>query len=159
LFAVAPDRPLLDLTRYHFGTLPPGDYPRRRLTFLNANLASNYLTVSLALAFAARRNRWLGPTPFALLIGGILLAAALTISPGLAGIALMLGLWWWLASRDRALLVLDGTAVAGLARVAALALTPILHPTAPYLIHPPLLDLTLAPSGRLMTWTSALATF
>jgi hypothetical protein len=134
LFAVAPDRPLLDLTRYHFGTLPPGDYPRRRLTFLNANLASNYLTVSLALAFAARRNRWLGPTPFALLIGGILLAAALTISPGLAGIALMLGLWWWLASRDRdprrALLVLDGTAVAGLARVAALALTPILHPTA-----------------------------
>jgi len=37
--------------------------------------------------------------------------------------------------------------------------TPILHPTAPYLIHVPLLDLTLAPSGRLMIWTEAVQNF
>ena len=161
LFVAAPDHPLLDLTRYHFGTLAPGDYPRLKLTFLNANLACNYLTVSLALVLAARRNRWLGGTSFALLLGGILLAAALTISPGLAGIAVMLGLWCWLAVRDRqprrAWAILGVTILMGLAGVVALALTPILHPTAPYLVHVPLLDLTLAPSGRLMTWSDALA--
>ena len=163
LFFAAPDHPLLDLTLYRFGTLPPGDYPRLRLTFLNANLACNYLTVSIALAFAARRNGWLGRTPFALLLGGILLAAALTISPGLAGIAVLLGTWWWLAVHGRhpgpARLVLGVTILAALAGLAALALTPIVHSTAPFLVRVPLLDLTLAPSGRLMTWSDALANF
>jgi O-antigen ligase len=40
-----------------------------------------------------------------------------------------------------------------------MAVTPILHPTAPYLIHIPVLDLTLAPSGRLMIWTDAVRNF
>lgn len=163
LFAVAPAHRLLDLTLYHFGTLPPGDYPRLRLTFLNANLACNYLTVSLALALAARHNGWIDRAPFAVLLGGILLAATATISPGLGGIVLALGVWLWLALRERnpalARPVLAATIAVALAAIAALALTPILHPTAPYWVRLPLLDLTLAPSGRLMTWSDAFANF
>jgi O-antigen ligase len=43
--------------------------------------------------------------------------------------------------------------------VLAMAATPILHSTAPYLIRIPVLDIMLAPSGRMMTWTEALRTF
>jgi O-antigen ligase len=48
---------------------------------------------------------------------------------------------------------------AALLFVAAMAVTPILHPTAPFLITVPGTDLTLAPAGRLLTWLDALRNF
>jgi O-antigen ligase len=41
--------------------------------------------------------------------------------------------------------------------VLATAVTPIVHPTAPFLIHLP--GLTLAPAGRFLTWTDAARNF
>jgi O-antigen ligase len=162
LFVADRSSPLLSLTLFHFGTLPPGDYPRLRLTFLNANMACNYLSVSLLLLLGARQARWIRGWPFLLLGLGILLAAATTISPGLGGIALALGLWAYLRLRDQqpflALLALSGGLLAALLFLAALAFTPILHPTAPFLLHLPWIDLTLAPSGRMMVWMEALRT-
>ena len=163
LFAVDPANPLLGYTRYHFGTLPPGNYPRLQLTFLNANLACNYLTVSLALLLAARKNGWVARWPFVLLMSGILLAAAVTISPGLGGIALALGLWLWLLWRNRdariARLFLVAGALVAFCAVAAMALTPIVHATAPFVIRLPVLDVVLAPSGRLLVWSDAFRSF
>lgn len=163
LFAVDPAHPLLGYTRYHFGTLPPGNYPRLQLTFLNANLACNYLTVSLALLLAARKNGWVARWRFVLLMSGILLAAAVTISPGLGGIALALGLWLWLLGRNRQVRVARLFLIAGgliaLCAVAAMALTPIVHATAPFVVQLPLLDVALAPSGRLLVWIDAFRNF
>ena len=161
LFAADPAIPILQPALSVKGTLPPGNYPRLQMTFLNPNMACNYFTVSLLLLLAARRVGWIARTLFLLLLGSILIAALATISPGLGGIALGLSLWAWLVLSNRAaarLSLLLGIAAAILF-VAAMAVTPILHPTAPYLIHVPLLDTTLAPSGRLMIWTDAVRNF
>ena len=48
---------------------------------------------------------------------------------------------------------------AGATLGAQVAVTPILHPTAPYLIRVPGTGLILAPSPRLMIWTEAAANF
>jgi O-antigen ligase len=160
LFVFDPASPLLTVVRYHFGTLPPGGYPRFQLTFLNANMACNYLTVSLALALAAGRLGWLAPPVGWWLVAGIVVAAITTISPGLGGVLLMGALWYWLTRGDQRLqgrLVLGLGALAALLFVAAMAVTPIVHPTAPFLIRVSLLDITVAPSGRLMVWMEAAA--
>jgi O-antigen ligase len=162
-FAVDPHGPIVAPLRFHFGTLVPGDYPRFRLTFVNANMACNYLVVSLAILLAARRMGWIGKTPFRLLLAGILIAAATTISPGLGGLAIALAIWIWLLLRESrptaAKLALAAGAGAGLLFLAAMAVTPVIHPTAPFLIPVPALDLTLAPAGRLMIWIDAVRNF
>ena len=162
-FLIDPESPILSVTSFYFGTLPPGDYPRLRLTFFNGNMACNYLAVSLMMLFVAHRLGWIGLKPGLLLLGGILLAALLTISPGLGGIVLSMALWLWLLSKPRwplfgRAVLAGGIAVAALA-VLAMAVTPIIHPTAPFLIHLPILDVTLAPAGRLLTWSDAWRNF
>ena len=153
---------LLDYAAFHFGTLPPGHYPRLAITFLNANMACNYLTVSLGLLIIAHARQWLSTAAAMGLLGGILIASASTISPGLGGVLLLLGLWPILSPRPwPPLLRVTGLAAGSAAAVVfivALAVTPILHPTAPFLIHLPG-GLTLAPSGRFLCWSAALAEF
>jgi hypothetical protein len=120
-------------------------------------MACNYLTASFALLLAAGRIRWIGRGFAWLLGGGIIVVAATTISPGFGGFALLLGLWLWMLGRDTRPGLANLMLVAGLASaalfVATMAVTPILHPTASYLIRAPRTDLTLAPSPRLMIWT------
>jgi O-antigen ligase len=157
-FALDPGNPLLQPALSVKGTLPPGHYPRLQITFMNANMACNYLTVSLLILVAARQARWIGRGPFLLLLGSTLIAAAATISPGLGGIAFGFGLWTWLLLQHRPFvgrLFLAGGAAAALAFVGAMTITPILRQTAPYLIRFPALDATFAPSGRLMIWSDA----
>jgi O-antigen ligase len=163
LFYFDPGNRLLDRLLFHFGTLPPGHYPRVRLTFLNANMLCNYLTVSLCILFVAHRLGWVRNRAAALLLAGTLLAAVLTISPGLGGIILAIGLWSWLCRKDSApafaRLGLAAGVAAAILFVAAMTVTPILHPTAPFLIPVPGTDLVLAPAGRLMIWMEAVRNF
>jgi hypothetical protein len=125
-------------------------------------MACNYLTVSLMLLIAARRLGWLGRRTFVLLTAGIAVAAATTISPGLGGIFIGVGLWSWLSTERHspaAMLALGaGVAAAALFLVAA-AVTPIVNPTAPFLFHFKFLDLTLAPSPRMLTWIDSAKIF
>ena len=114
------------------------------------------------LLLAARCVGWV-PRPLSLpLASGIALAAVLTLSPGLGSMALALGIWLWLIigrGRRVAQFALGiGTATALLFLIAA-AVTPYLQTTAPYLIHVPFSDTTLAPSARLMIWAEALQNF
>jgi O-antigen ligase len=134
-----------EATRFHFGTLPPGAYPRFALTFYNANMLCAYLTVSLGMLLVAAKRGWIGRRTTWLLLAALIPASLLTISPGLGGIAPLLGLWLWAARRE--------TAPLFALFVAAAAVTPILHPTAPFLIEVP--GATLAPSGRLLAWIDA----
>lgn len=163
LFYLDPDNELLPRLLNGFGTLPPGHYPRVRLTFLNANMLCNYLTVSFCILLVARRLGWIRKGAAGLLAAGILLAAMFTISPGLGGILLAAGLWAWLSEKDRsparARLWLVAGSAAAILFVAAMAVTPIHHPTAPFLIQLPGTDLVLAPAGRLMIWTDAVGNF
>jgi O-antigen ligase len=163
LFYFDPGNRLLDRLLFQFGTLPPGDYPRVRLTFLNANMLCNYLTVSLCILFAAHRLGWVRKTPAAVLLAGTLLAALFTLSPGLGGIFLAAGIWLWLSRKETspsfARLGLAAGVGAAILFVPAMAFTPILHPTAPFLIHVPGTDLVLAPAGRLMIWMEAVRNF
>ncbi|MEA3033114.1 MAG: hypothetical protein QOH86_1130 [Sphingomonadales bacterium] len=163
LFYLDRQNPFLRHMLFYSGTLPHGNYPRVRLTFLNGNLLCNYLTVSLCLLLVAQRSRWITPTRGRLLGAGVALSAVLTISPGLGGFALALALWLWLCRRDSSpaftRLALAAGIGAAVLFVAAMTVTPILHPTAPFLIHLPGTALILAPSGRLMTWMAAWRNF
>ncbi len=156
-FVIAPDSWLYGYSRFHFGTLPPGHYPRLSLTFLNANLACNYLTVSMGLLFLARQEGWIAGRWAALLLAGIVVAAASTLSPGLGGVALALGIGWWTRSGSRLPLFISAAVAAGF--VLAAAFTPLIHPTAPYVLTVSGAGIVLAPSGRLMIWTAALQEF
>lgn len=158
-----PENALLDYTRFHFGTLPPGDYPRLSLTFLNANMACNYLSVSAGILLVARACAWLSPRQSLLLLASIVICALATLSAGIGGLIVVIGLWLWLRGRDEqpaiARLALFGAIAGGIAFLVALAVTPIVHSTAPFLIQVPGSELTLAPSARFMLWTGALAEF
>lgn len=158
-----PNHWLVDYARFHPGSLPAGDYPRLSSTIPNANLACNYLTVSLMLLLAFRRMRAINPAPFLLFMAAIILTAMATVSPGLGGVVLAIATWLWLLLREQrraaARLILAGGTAAALLSVGAMAFTPFLHPTAPFIIELPALDLTLAPSGRLMIWSDAVRNF
>jgi O-antigen ligase len=161
-FAWSPDGALYQFSRFQQGTLPPGDYPRLSLTFFNANMLCNYLTVSVGLLLVAERRGWLSRRSSVLLGAGTAIAALSSISPGLGGIALLLGLWWWATRRGSPSIarlgLAGGVAVAALF-VVATAVTPILHPTAPFLIVIPGTETVLAPSARYLTWSAAVAEF
>jgi O-antigen ligase len=163
VFYLDPGNRVLRYTLFHFGTLPPGHYPRVKLTFLNANMLCNYLTVSLCILLVARWLDWIPKRAAALLLAGLLLAAVLTISPGLGGIFLAAGLWLWLAWRESrpaaGRLALAAAMAVAILFVPAMAVTPILHPTAPFLIHVPGTEFVLAPAGRLMIWMDAVRNF
>jgi O-antigen ligase len=158
-FVIDPDSIILDYTRFHFGTLPPGSYPRLRMTFLNANMACNYLTVSLVILFIVWRLGWIARNHFLLVLAGMAIAAAFTLSPGLGGIGLAAALWMWMRKRGSgaAPVLLAAGLFVGLLFVVAMAVTPIAHPTAPFSMH--VFGVELYPAGRLMIWMDALRNF
>ena len=156
-FVTDPDGLLYQYSQFGFGTLPAGHYPRLALTFFNANMACNYLTVSAGLVFLARDRQWLPERWAGLLLAGIVVAALSTISPGLGGIALALGIGFWMTRRSGSALI--GAIAVAIAATVALAITPIVHPTAPFLIHVPGTQWVLAPSGRFLVWSAALKEF
>jgi O-antigen ligase len=156
-FATDPDSGLYQYSVFYFGTLPPGHYPRMALSFFDANMACNYLTVSLGLLLLAWEQKWLSRRLALLSLGGTLIASLPTVSPGLGGIALALGTAAWLLRRSR--LAIGIAAGCAFAFIVAMAVTPILHSTAPFLIHVPGTTLILAPAGRFLTWSSAFNEF
>jgi putative inorganic carbon (hco3(-)) transporter len=145
-----------------FGSLPPGPYPRLALTFFNFNMACNYLTGSLALALLAWRSGYIRGGVAIPLLFGIAFSAALTISPGLGGIALLAGWWFWLTQRSRWPLIAPSILCVAIVVAAlfllAVAFTFAPHDTAPFVVHGPA-SLTIYPAPRLMTWTAALVQF
>ncbi|MEA3050197.1 MAG: hypothetical protein QOG84_2033 [Sphingomonadales bacterium] len=162
LFFLAPHHWLLDYLLNPKGTLPPGPYPRFNLSFTHPAMLGLYMSVSIPILLGAARAGWLPRRVVRPLLGLMLLSAAFSLTPGLGGLFLALGLWGWLTlRRERPWPARAGLAAgvaAALAMVGAAAVTPYLHPTAPFLIHLPGLG-TLAPSARLMFWMDAARTF
>jgi O-antigen ligase len=162
LFFLAPGHWLLDYLLNPKGTLPPGPYPRFNLSFTHPAMLGLYTSVSILILLGCARAGWVPRRAARVLLAAMLVAAAFSLTPGLGGLFLGLGLWGWLTRRRerpglaRAFLV-AGVAAA-IAMLGAASVTPFAYPTAPFLIHLPGLG-TLAPSARLLFWIDAVRTF
>jgi O-antigen ligase len=148
---------------HHFGTLPPGPYPRIELTFAFPSMLANYLGVSLMFLLLAGTLRWIRPQTMIAAAAAILLSAFFALTPGFAGILAMLAAWTWYRERYQRprlarLAVLAGIGVTIL-EVLVAAIAPAIYPTVPFVVHVRALDLSIAPAIRLLVWISAAKTF
>ena len=132
----------------HYGSLPPGPYPRVVGVFANANMAGLYFLLSAAVALAAQAAGWLS-TPrlraFLLLLSLPLLATA---SQAIGAVIVLLA-WWWFrhggAERSLRMPVLSLGSILGGAILALL----LVNPAAPFLL----------PSVRMQLWHQAWLTW
>lgn len=148
---------------HHFGTLPPGPYPRIELTFEFPAMLANYLGVALMLLLIARALGWIGGAATVAAAAALLVSALFALTPGFGGLLAMLALWVWYRKREQrpgiAALALAAAGAVTLLEVAVAAVTPVLHPTAPFLIRVPGLAHPLAPAVRLLAWIDAARNF
>ena len=147
---------------HHYGTLPPGPYPRIELTFVHPAMLANYLTVSLLILFISARLRWVRGPAVTLIAISIVVAAFFALTPGFGGLLLGAGIWTGLLAPGRKLpqarVALAGGIIGGVAFTLAAVVTPIVPADTPFLIDLPGLP-PLAPSVRLLAWMDALRNF
>lgn len=163
LFYFQPQSWLLNFTLDDYGAVPVGNYPRLQSTFVSATMFCNYLTVSLAMLFIAERIKLIGKTFFSIFYFLILLCAIFTISAGIGGVALFIGVWYWAIYRNKRALFARVSLAGAIACAVffcvmnCIALQP--YSTAPYSIRLPFSEAVLYPSPRILIWTEALQTF
>jgi O-antigen ligase len=142
---------------WNYGSVPVGNYPRLYVLFRNGNALCNYLIVGVgvALAFArlSRRVLWSG-------IAAALLVAVFTLSPGVGGLLLLLGLWlWWTRPAPslwrRAALALGVLAALGFFALSVVSVVP--RGQGELRLGP--VDVVLAGSPRISVWSSAARLF
>jgi O-antigen ligase len=159
---VAPDLGLLALVQHHKGSLALDPLIRFRLTSNNPNMLGAYLSPSLMLALGACAQGWISRRVCIWLVAGTGLVLVMTFSTGIGAALLGGSIWLWRVwRRERPLLAglaLAAGIGAGLAFIAALALTPHGHPN-PYFTLALPFDGTLYPSSRLRVWIDAWQTF
>lgn len=165
LFYFDRENQLLLYTLSHYGTLPPGNYPRIQSTFLNPNMFCNYLNIGVMSGLAAFYLGWINKTWLLLFVFLFTLAALLTISPGLGGIGLTVGLWFWIVFKEKKshlagrLFLFLGISAA-LFFFATILIMPNENPLSPYFIRVPFLtNIHIYPSERLLAWQSAMENF
>jgi hypothetical protein len=143
----------------HYGTLLPGNYPRIRGSFLNMNMCCNYLSVSFLLLLAMRSIGWIGRRAALMLGAAVVVTAGFTVSPGLGGLALGAGLWFWADYRERGRGVAARNALlAGFIVASAFVVAMPVSPPSLFGPHGRLQLWQLQPSGRVLCWRSALHT-
>ncbi|MBK8150635.1 MAG: O-antigen ligase family protein [Acidobacteria bacterium] len=156
LFYADRDNWLLGYTLFHYGTLPPGNYPRISSTFLNANMLANYLSVAALIIIAGRREGIIGRVCAAVLLGGCAICAMLTFSPGIGGFFFAAGIWLFTEKKRRSAVLLISFATLFLL-VAAVSPKPQSTPL--FSVAVPFTELKLEPSARALTWIDAAKTF
>ncbi|MBX3294333.1 MAG: hypothetical protein KF762_01245 [Acidobacteria bacterium] len=154
LFYIDRDNVLLNFTLHHYGSLPPGNYPRVNSTFVYPSMLANYLTVSVVFLLFGKVKEWLRRSFWPLFILH-LAAAGFTVTPGLGGLILGIGLFVWVfrdsASSPRrasAALAIGILAVVGSVLVSAVTTRPI--PSSPFWFEP--FGFRIDPTQRLLTW-------
>ena len=143
----------------HLGSLPAGDYPRIHALFANANMLCNFLNVSVVLIFVAAHLGWIRKRTAIILGAGTLFSALFSISPGLGGIALSVGLWIWAVWQKKWFAkpaLACGILLAVLAFAATLV-SPDTNNTAQE-IPLPFIEKNLEPSVRVLVWQDTLQT-
>jgi hypothetical protein len=158
-FIAGLDTPATNFFLFHFGSLPPGNYPRVRAFFENPNMTANYLNIAVMIVLGAWKAGWLSAR-VALGIAILLLGSAVfTISPGIGGIILSLGVWlWFVMPRDRRhlrALVLTACVAAALLAFVSTIVSPVVR-DAERAVTLPLTDRQIEPSVRLLVWQNTL---
>jgi hypothetical protein len=150
------DDPRTNFLLFKFGSLPSGHYPRVQALFSNANMMCNYLNIGLMCTLLSVRLNWLPRYLGIPLVLATLAASALTISPGIGGILLSLGIWVW---NDEARIpdllfrrVILSTAVIGAVLMFAAAATSIDTPNTDLDVPIPLTHISVEPSVRALIW-------
>lgn len=143
----------------HYGSLPAGNYPRIRALFENANMMCNYLNVSLVLALAAGRMGWIGTRLSFVIAIATIGTAMLTISAGLGGVFICVGLWaayvvfnqtrFWSRS------LLAASAVIAILAFASTLISPDTRNTEADVLLPGL-EKKIEPSVRVLIWQNVL---
>jgi putative inorganic carbon (hco3(-)) transporter len=164
LFYFDSDNSLLNYFQNHYGTVPVGNYPRIKATFFHSNMLCNYLSVSLLLAIAGWKLGWINPLFSKILTGLILLISLFTFSPGLGGIALSLGVIFWLFYKSKDRISLSKLSLSGGIFISIVFFTLLFfamqkHPTAPFVLQIPFTGMEIYPSSRVMVWTATFETF
>ncbi|MBK7393254.1 MAG: O-antigen ligase family protein [Chloracidobacterium sp.] len=143
----------------HLGSLPAGDYPRIHALFANANMLCNYINVSVVLILLAAHLGWIKKRMALILGAGTLFSALFSISPGLGGIALSVGLWVWAVAQKRwfARPALACGVVLAVLAFATTLVSPDTNNTAQE-IPLPFIEKKLEPSVRVLVWQDTLQT-
>lgn len=162
LFYFSPDNWLLAHTLYTFGAVPVINFPRISSTMISASMFCNYLTVGVAAAFLAKERSWIGERVFGCVIVVIILAALSTISIGIGGIALVVGICVYLTKVPTRPRLAQVSLALGIVIAAAFYMTSFAalrpHSTSPYSVNVPILG-NVQPSSRMLVWSSTLKTF
>lgn len=164
LFYFDRSNPLLFYTLSHYGTLPPGNYPRIQSSFLNPNMLCNYLSISYVFLLASVKLNYISSKIFFILLILVSAACMMTISPGLGGIFLSAGLWWLLIFKEKgnflfARLSLIGGIFAAMLFFFAIIFTPIPTETSPFYIKVPYLEKRIDPTSRVLAWQTSMQTW
>lgn len=149
-FYVAPGAWFLEHITYHQGASPIGGLPRVSSTFISASMFCGYLTVTLVLALIARHLGWIADRLAMLLVLSIAVATLFTVSIGLGGAFLAVGLWICKTARNETVRR-PALAVGIVTAIVFLAIAPM-----------SLSESSIAnikPSSRYLVWQEAWATF
>lgn len=162
LYYLSPDNWLLAHTLYTFGAVPVVNFPRVSSTMISASMFCNFLTVGIALLYLARVRSWISRRIFVLSLAASVLAALSTISIGIGGIALVIGVCTYLTRSITRPRLAKASLVVGVAAAAVFyfmsfaALRP--HATSPFSIDLPLIG-NIQPSSRVLVWIASFRTF
>ena len=161
LYYFAPGNRLLQYTLYSYGSVPVINFPRISSTMVSASMFCNYLTVGIAIAFVANTKGWIGKWVFRVAVILMILAAISTISIGIGGVFLVLGICIYTTSsipraRFRRYSMFAAVIIAVVFYLSSfVALKP--HSTSPYSFDLPIIG-NVQPSPRTLVWTAVLQT-
>ncbi len=148
VFYVDRENIILNYTLSHYGTLPPGNYPRIQSTFLNPNMYCDYLNIGAVFALLAYKFAWLKKSLAYIFTIIFSIATFFTLSPSIGGILLCVGIWLWLefAENGKNLLSKLSLTAGVLSAILFFAVTLV------SLVNP------LEPSVRIKTWQASINT-
>ncbi|MBK9215893.1 MAG: O-antigen ligase family protein [Chloracidobacterium sp.] len=145
---------------HHYGTLPPGNYPRIQGTFEYPAMLCNYLAVGLMLLLAFWRNGSVGKGLFYFLLALFSIAIFFTLTPGIGGVLAAVGLWFYCATRGSSKSSLSRLALVGVSGM--LAAFVIISSLTPFGSAGPVYfsfaGYDITPTARLLVWQQALGT-
>ena len=159
LFYFQRDNLILLETLSHYGSLPTGNYPRIQSTFFNPNMMCNYLNISVVFLMLAFKFKWLKKKVLFIFSFLFAITVFFTVSPGIGGILLVVGLWCWLELKSVKPLYVKLLSLGVISKLCLLGgilgavfffLTVLPSPTN--------FPNKIEPSPRILTWVSALET-
>lgn len=144
---------------FHAGSLPAGHYPRVMAFFENPNMTANYLNVAVLVVLAGGRIGWISRRISATIAVLLFISAVFTISPGLGGIILSIGLWVSLAIFDndkpKKWLILTGCVSIALLALVSTTVSPITRENE-NTVTLPIIEKRIEPSVRVLLWRNSI---